>query len=145
MPAYDVFIVEDNPADALLIMNFFKKRTNDVRFNVLTDGEMAIEHFKNLSNVSKEFLPELITLDLNLPRKNGLEVLKFIKNDEILKATPVVIFSTSSALEDIKGAYTGFANCYIIKPFSLDEFETAVQRIYEYWFETTALPNDKRR
>ncbi|MCX5071863.1 response regulator [Streptomyces sp. NBC_00513] len=133
---YDVLLVEDDMADAMLIEEALSERGTRNLVQV-TDGVAALEHLRSPGSVR----PDLIVLDLNMPRMNGRDLLQILKNDENLQTIPVVVLTTSSAPEDVAGAYGSHANAYVTKPVNLDEFEKAVQSIDAFYLDTaTRLP-----
>ncbi|MGW7432200.1 response regulator [Streptomyces sp. NPDC054861] len=129
--AYDVLLVEDDMADAMLIEEALSERGARNLVQV-TDGVAALEHLRAPGAVR----PDLIVLDLNMPRMNGRDLLQILKTDEALQSIPVVVLTTSSAPEDIAGAYHSHANAYVTKPVNLDEFEKAVQSIDAFYLDT---------
>lgn len=136
----DVLIVEDNEGDILLLQETLE--TLDCKWNhiILTDGEKAINYLSEQCGGRGGNCPDLIILDLNLPRKNGFEVLEYIKNHHSLKKIPTIIFSTSSSLKDISACYQGQANCYITKPVDIESYQKTIQSICSFWVETVKLP-----
>lgn len=131
----DVLLVEDDIADAMLIEEALSERGTRNLVQV-TDGVAALEHLRSPGTAR----PDLIVLDLNMPRMNGHELLKVLKTDEGLQAIPVVILTTSTAPDDVNGAYTSHANAYVTKPVNLDEFEQAVQSIDAFYLDTATRP-----
>jgi chemotaxis family two-component system response regulator Rcp1 len=138
----DLLLVEDNPGDVRLTREAFKDSPIPVHLSVAKDGEEAIDFLRRRGNFSDAPRPDLILLDLNLPRKNGGEVLSEIKADPDLKRIPVVIMTTSSSQEDIEKAYSLNANCYITKPIGLDDFMGVVQSIEDFWLTKVSLPTE---
>jgi len=136
---FRILIVEDNPADIRLTKVAIQKSEIGCQLDVVTDGVEALNFLKKLGKYSKVDLPDLILLDLNLPKKNGLEVLKEIKEDEDLKRIPVVVLTISSNEEDLIKAYNLHANSYINKPLDVREFYTIVEFICLYWFKVVKL------
>ncbi|MFJ9078406.1 response regulator [Streptomyces sp. NPDC102278] len=133
---YDVLLVEDDMADAMLIEEALSERGTRNLVQV-TDGVAALEHLRTPGAVR----PDLIVLDLNMPRMNGRDLLQVLKTDESLQTIPVVVLTTSSAPEDVAGAYSSHANAYVTKPVNLDEFERAVQSIDAFYLDiATRLP-----
>ncbi|MGW1068301.1 response regulator [Streptomyces aureus] len=132
---FDVLLVEDDMADAMLIEEALSERGARNLVQV-TDGLAALEHLRDLGAVR----PDLIVLDLNMPRMNGRELLRVLKTDEDLQTIPVVVLTTSSAPEDVAGAYSSHANAYVTKPVNLDEFEQAVQSIDAFYLDTATRP-----
>ena len=137
----DILLVEDNQGDVRLTVEAFKEsglRANQL--SVVTDGVEAMAFLRRTGKYLHAPRPDLILLDLNLPRKDGREVLAEIKNDEELKRIPVVILTTSKAEQDISRTYNLHANSYIAKPVDLDRFLTVVKEINDFWFSVVTLP-----
>ena len=140
----DVLLVEDNPGDARLIKDTLHARNPSVRLHIACDG---VEAMAFLLQQGEHFLaprPSLILLDLNLPRLTGREVLSRIKGDEVLKTIPVIILTTSDSETDILNSYELQANCYLSKPVLLDDFESVVNGIDDFWLTQVKLPKSKR-
>ncbi|WP_055589632.1 response regulator [Peterkaempfera griseoplana] len=136
---YDVLLVEDDPADAMLIEDALLERGGARRLTHVADGVAALEHLRDPENAR----PDLIVLDLNMPRMNGREFLSVLKHDESLRAIPVVVLTTSAAPDDVAGAYQRHANAYVTKPVNLDDFIRAVQSIDTFYLDTaTKLPRE---
>ena len=135
-----ILLVEDNPGDVRLTMEALKegKILNEVR--VVEDGVEALDFLHRVGKYADAPRPDLILLDLNLPRKDGREVLAEIKEDEALKKIPVVVLTTSAAERDILRAYNLHANCYITKPVDLDQFIAVVKGIEDFWLTIVKLP-----
>lgn len=138
--AMEVLLVEDNPADVRLTREAMKEGAVENILHVVGDGEEALAFLKRTGAHGQAPRPDLILLDLNLPKKSGREVLAEIKDDTSLRAIPVVVLSTSRAEEDIASSYALHANCFISKPMDLDDFITVVQRIEQFWLTTVSLP-----
>jgi chemotaxis family two-component system response regulator Rcp1 len=136
----EVLLVEDNPGDIRLTQEAFKEGKVRNNLHIATDGVEAMDFLKKVGDKSESPRPDLILLDLNLPRKDGREVLAEIKNDEDLKTIPVVILTTSRADEDILKTYRLHANCYITKPVDLEQFLNVVQTIENFWLTMVKLP-----
>lgn len=136
----EILLVEDNPGDVRLTKEAFKIGKIQNNMHVVYDGEEAMDFLYRRGAYSDAPRPDIILLDLNLPKKDGREVLKEIKSDEHLKTIPVVILTTSSAEEDIIRTYGLHANCYITKPVDLDKFLTIVQMIEDFWLTVVKLP-----
>ncbi|MFD5084616.1 response regulator [Kitasatospora sp. NPDC058201] len=132
---FDVLLVEDDVADAMLIEEALTERGTRNLIQV-TDGLAALEHLRAPDSVR----PDLIVLDLNMPRMNGRDLLKVLKADEDLRTIPVVVLTTSSAPDDVTGAYSSHANAYVTKPVNLEEFERAVQTIDAFYLDTATRP-----
>lgn len=135
-----ILLVEDNPADARLVKEAFKYFKIENEIFVVEDGLEAMKFLKNEEEYDNVQKPDIILLDLNLPRKDGREVLKEIKKDNVLKLIPVVILTTSHAEEDILGTYKNNANCYITKPVDLDQFISVINSIQDFWLNKVKLP-----
>lgn len=140
---FDIFLVEDNPGDVRLTQEALKESEIPTNVNVAVDGEQAISYLKGEKEYAESPRPDLILLDLNLPKKNGLEVLEVIKDNEGLKHIPVIIITSSEAEFDISKSYNLQANCYITKPVEFDEFNKVIQSIVSFWFSIVKLPNSK--
>ena len=136
----DILLIEDNPADVLLTIEAFKECGGIHKITSLNDGVAAIEHINSIIK-KKTKLPDLILLDLNLPKKDGRQVLKEMKTKSELKYTPVIILSTSKNETDVTATYKLNANCYIIKPVELDSFIKIIEGIDRFWFSTVKLPS----
>lgn len=135
-----MLLVEDNPGDVRLTREALKAGEVAVTLSVARDGVEAMDFLYKRGNFHSAPDPDLILLDLNLPRKNGREVLSEIKSDPDLKRIPVLVMTTSRADQDINRAYSLNANCYITKPMDLDEFMRIVKSIEEFWLKTVTLP-----
>jgi chemotaxis family two-component system response regulator Rcp1 len=136
----DLLLVEDNPGDVRLTQEAFKESPRKINMSVARDGVEAIDFLRRRGKYATAPRPDLILLDLNLPRKNGREVLMEIKSDPDLRRIPVVVMTTSKAEQDIQKAYTLNANCYISKPVDFDEFLGVVQSIEDFWLSKASLP-----
>ena len=136
----EILLVEDNAADARLTREALKSGRVWNHLNVVRDGVEALSYLRREGQFSAAVRPDLILLDLNLPKKDGREVLAEIKADEELKLIPVVVLTTSQADEDILKAYGSHANCYITKPVDLPKFMAVVQSIEHFWFAIVRLP-----
>ena len=139
-----ILLVEDNPEEVLLTKETLKdaKVANEV--HVAEDGERALRFARQQGEYASAPRPDLILLDLNLPRKDGRQVLAEIKADPALRYIPVVILTSSEAESDIARAYDLHANCYITKPVDLDQFITVVKSIEDFWFTIVKLPPEPR-
>jgi two-component system, chemotaxis family, response regulator Rcp1 len=138
----EVLLVEDNPGDVRLTQEALKDGRVLVNLTVAADGVEAMEILRRNGVHAQNARPDLILLDLNLPRKNGREVLEEIKADEELKRIPVIVMTTSKAEQDIYKAYNLNANCYVTKPVDLDEFLNVVRSIEDFWLTVVTLPHD---
>lgn len=136
----EILLVEDNMADVRLTKEVLKDSKIKNNLHFVMDGVEAVSFLRKEGKYKDAPKPDLVLLDLNLPKKDGREVLKEIKNDEILKRIPVVILTTSKAEQDILKSYNLHANCYITKPVDLEQFITVVKSIEEFWFTIVKLP-----
>jgi chemotaxis family two-component system response regulator Rcp1 len=139
----EVLLIEDNPADVRLMQEALKDSKILNNLHVTNDGEAAMSFLRRKGEYAGVPEPHLILLDLNLPGKDGREVLDEIKNDPALKHIPVVIVTTSAAEEDILKSYCHHANCYVTKPVDLDQFIKVVNAIEDFWLTIVKLPNKK--
>lgn len=139
-----ILLIEDNIADVRLIQKLLSDINTQAALQVATDGVMAMNHLRKFSNLNHAALPDLILLDWNLPKKNGYEVLKEIKNDPILRSIPVLVLSTSEAETDVRMAYHNHANSYLIKPVDLDNFIKVIKYIEHFWLEIIRLPTKRK-
>jgi len=138
-----VLLVEDSPGDVRLTREAFHEANMSIQLNVVPDGVEATEFLKQSGAYIHAPRPDLILLDLNLPKMDGREVLAFIKSDPVLKMIPTVILTTSEAEIDIAKSYELHANCYLSKPVQLDEFESLVGSINDFWLIKAKLPHQK--
>jgi two-component system, chemotaxis family, response regulator Rcp1 len=136
----EILLVEDSPADILLTREAFQESRIVNTIHVAEDGIQAMDFLFKRGEYASAPRPDLILLDLNLPRKNGREVLAEIKADPELKKIPIVVLTTSNADEDILRAYNLNANCYVVKPVGFDNFMQAMQSIRHFWFSVVTLP-----
>lgn len=134
-----ILLAEDNEGDILLIQDSFSDAKVAIHMDVVKNGEKAIEYLQEKSS-EHGLLPDIVLLDINLPRKSGIEVLKFIKHAELLKHIPVIILTTSSSEKDINEAYDNYVNCYITKPVSAEKFIEVVSKIEDFWISIVKLP-----
>lgn len=141
---FKILIVEDNKGDVLMISEALEDGALSFRQHVVSDGKEALDYLFKRAIFETAETPDLILLDLNIPKYNGLEVLEILKKDEDLKVIPVVIFSTSSSETDVSACYKSHANCYITKPQDALGFMNAVIKIEEFWAEYVNLPNFQR-
>jgi len=136
----DILMVEDNPGDVDLARIALEESKFKNRLHVVEDGVKAMAFLRRESPYTGASRPDLILLDLNLPRKDGREVLAEIKNDDSLKRIPVVILTTSKSEEDVIKSYNLHANCYITKPIDLNQFIHVVKSIESFWISIVVLP-----
>lgn len=140
MKPVHILLVEDNEGDILLVEEAFEKARLVNSITVVRNGEASIQFLLKEGDNYNVQPPDLIILDVNLPRKNGHEVLEFIKTSDDLKQIPVIMFTTSSSDKDIERSYEKHANCYITKPGTVDDFMKAVMSIENFWLNLVELP-----
>lgn len=138
----EILLVEDNPADAELTIETLQDSKVHNNVHVADDGIEALDFLRQENGYSNVPRPDLVLLDLNMPRKDGREVLEEMKSDENLKTIPVVILTTSRAEEDIAKTYGLHANCYVSKPVDLKQFGKVVKSIEDFWFTIVRLPSE---
>lgn len=136
----EVLLVEDSPGDARLTREVLREANPSIRMHVAADGVEAMAFLHQEGAHANAPRPDFILLDLNLPKMDGREVLARIKRDDSLKIIPTVIFTTSDAQFDVRGAYELQANCYLSKPVQLDAFENLVKSINTFWLTEAKLP-----
>ncbi|HLF46079.1 MAG TPA: response regulator [Chitinophagaceae bacterium] len=138
-----ILLVEDNEGDIVLAKEALQDARIINQVSVSRDGDEALDFlFSKINDRNKE-TPDLVLLDINMPRVNGFEVLTAMKNDERLKSIPVVMLTTSSSEKDIKFAYEHHANCYITKPVDMEKFIEVVQKVEDFWLSIVKLPLKK--
>jgi two-component system, chemotaxis family, response regulator Rcp1 len=136
-----ILLVEDNEGDILLTMEAFRQASITNHIDVVRDGEEAIHYLEKKGQYASAGKPDLIFLDINLPKVDGKEVLQHVKTTQQLAKIPVIMLTTSNAKEDIEECYGKGANCYITKPADLRIFFDFVKRIKDFWIMTAQLPN----
>ena len=141
----EVLLIEDSPGDVRLTREVFRDANRSIRLHVASDGVEAMAYLRREGINLHAPRPDLILLDLNLPKMDGREVLAHIKEDDKLKLIPTVILTTSDAEADILQSYQLQANCYLIKPVQLDAFETLVKSINDFWLTEVKLPQQEQR
>jgi len=139
--AIEILLVEDNPGDARLTLEAFKEGKVINHLTVVNDGVEALAYLRRHGAYADAVAPDLILLDLNLPKMDGRQVLAEIKADKCLMAIPVIVLTTSASQDDIARAYGSHANCYITKPVNLDEFLRVVHSIESFWLSLVKLPS----
>lgn len=137
---FDILVVEDNPGDARLTREVLNNNNIQSCLYIVNDGVEAMEFLRNKGKFRDSPKPDLIIMDLNLPRKDGRELLAEIKTDDDLSHIPVVIMTISQAEEDILKSYKLHANCFITKPIDLNQFIKVIRSIEEFWFSIVKLP-----
>jgi chemotaxis family two-component system response regulator Rcp1 len=140
----EILLVEDNPGDVRLMVEALKDAKVNNNLHVASNGEAAMEFLRREGNHAEAPTPDLVMLDLNLPKKDGREVLAEIKEDPDLKHIPVVVITTSAAEEDILKSYKLHANCYITKPVNFEQFIKVVHSIEEFWLTVVKLPGKNK-
>ncbi len=138
----DILLVEDNPGDVRLVIEGLKESKIINKLNVVEDGVEALAYLKKEGKYEGKTRPDLILLDLNLPKMDGREVLDIIKKDELTRRIPVVILTTSETDEDILKSYELHANCFITKPIDIEQFIKVVNAIGDFWFSIVKLPTE---
>jgi CheY-like chemotaxis protein len=137
---FDILLVEDNPGDVRLVMESLSQESVPSTLHVARDGVEALRFLRRQGPYTDRPRPDVVLLDLNLPRKDGREVLEEVKADPDLCRIPVVVFTTSTADGDVLRSYDLHANCFVTKPIDLDEFMMSVRAIAEFWLNTARLP-----
>lgn len=136
----NILLVEDNEGDIVLTLEALKEVRILNGVDVVRDGEQALQFLRKEAPYAEAPTPDIIFLDINLPKVDGTEILSIIKNDEVLKVIPVIMLTTSDAEKDIMAAYCNHANCYITKPVDLDKFMEVIQSIKSFWISIVKLP-----
>lgn len=131
----NILLIEDNPGDIELIKSAFEEAQVNTEIQVISDGQLALEYLQTMLT-----LPDIILLDINLPKVSGFEILKTIKNDPKIRKTPVVMLTSSEDEADINKSYDEFANSYISKPVDFDSFLDAIQSMEHFWLKVVKLP-----
>jgi two-component system, chemotaxis family, response regulator Rcp1 len=142
--AVELLLVEDNPGDVRLTQEAFAEARINIKLSVVMDGEDALSFLYKRANYEDAPRPDIILLDLNIPRRDGREVLEEIKKDASLRHIPVVVLTTSNAEQDIVKTYNLNVNAYINKPVDFDRFFDIVQKIEDFWLMTATLPSSLR-
>lgn len=144
MKPINILLVEDNAGDILLTTEALEEGRIANRVDVVKDGKAAIDYLDKVPPYELAILPDLILLDVNLPKKNGHEVLRYIKTSEKLRHIPVIMLTTSSTERDITLSYKNHANCFITKPVEVDDFMAAIAKIEDFWMTVVKLPATKK-
>ena len=137
----EILLVEDNPGDVILTEEAFSAAKISNNLHIARDGEEALDYLNRASGYENAIRPDLILLDLNLPKIDGREVLDTIKSDDTLKRIPVVVLTSSEAEQDIVKTYDLHANSYVVKPINLDQFVKVVNAVESFWFSVVTLPS----
>lgn len=135
-----ILLVEDNPGDVFLVSRSLSNSQLNYEMHHVEDGQQAMTYLRHEGEYANTHCPHIVLLDLNLPLKSGLEVLQDIKTDQNLKHIPVLILTSSRTEQDILNSYQLYANCYITKPFEVDEFSELIQSIEYFWSKRVHLP-----
>ena len=143
MRTIKILLVEDNAGDVRLTQEALKTGKVPHTMEVVKDGEQAMNFLHKNPPYTDAFTPDLILLDLNIPKKNGQEVLEEIKKDKKLKSIPVVILTTSSSEQDVLQTYANHANCYITKPVDFEQFINVIKIIDDFWLSVVKMPENK--
>jgi CheY-like chemotaxis protein len=138
MKGINILLVEDNEGDILLTTEAFEESRIINKITTIRDGKAAINLFEGLTN--KEEIPNLVLLDINLPKMSGHEVLMYIKSSEKYKSIPVIMLTTSSSEKDILACYENHVNCYITKPIDVTDFMKAITKIEDFWVNIVSIP-----
>ena len=138
--AIEIFMLEDSPADLEMAKEVFEQGKILNNFSYAEDGEAALDYLNKRGQYQNAKTPDIIILDINVPRINGIQVLEEIKKDSQLKRIPVIMLTTSDALTDIEESYAKYANAYIQKPFQIKDFYNIVDTFEEFWFKIVKLP-----
>jgi CheY-like chemotaxis protein len=136
----NILLVEDNPGDARLTLEALKESSFNSRIHHVSDGIEALNFLSEKLRLNQRDLPDLILLDLNMPRKNGRELLSDINQNPMLSKIPIVVLTTSDSPDDINECYKLCANCYVTKPVEFEEFIDAVKTIHDFWVKTSRRP-----
>jgi chemotaxis family two-component system response regulator Rcp1 len=144
MTSIHILLVEDNEGDILLTREAFEEARIIINLSVVRDGKEAMDFLTRQGKYPNAEMPDMLLLDVNLPKRNGHEVLQFIKGDENLKHIPVIILTTSSSPKDINLAYNNYVSCFITKPIDVNEFIRVIATIENFWISIVKLPSIKK-
>lgn len=142
MKEVNILLVEDNEGDILLTTEALQEGKIINKIEVVRDGKKAMDFLLKTGEYTSRGTPDIILLDVNLPKKNGHEVLQFIKNNDQLKHIPVIMLTTSSSKSDINKSYENYANCYITKPVDSEGFVRAIKSMEDFWMHVVKLPSN---
>jgi chemotaxis family two-component system response regulator Rcp1 len=140
LQSIDILLIEDNPGDIRLTIEALKQGRILNNLNIARDGEEALLYLHKKDKYKDVTTPDIILLDLNLPKKDGREVLSEIKTDPALRCIPVIVLTTSSSEEDVTNMYARYANCYITKPVDFNQFMNVIRCIENFWLTIVKLP-----
>lgn len=138
---FEVLLVEDNPGDVYLTQEAFREGHLALRLAVVEDGEQALQYLRREMPFEDATRPDLVLMDLNLPKKDGRELLAELKQDPDLRHIPVIILTTSQSHQDIWRAYKLHANCYLTKPIEVDDFLRKIRSVEDFWLTIARLPS----
>ena len=144
MKKINILLIEDNEGDVLLTKEALENISFLGELEVKKNGELAVLYLSDLIKDRNNDLPDLILLDINIPKKNGHEVLQFIKENELLKHLPVIMLTTSSSDFDVLTSYQNQANCFITKPVEINNFMEIISKTIEFWYNIAKLPTTKK-
>lgn len=144
MVPFEILLVEDNPGDVFLTQEAFREGRLAHRLSVVEDGEEALRFLRREGEHKGAPQPDLILLDLNLPKKDGRELLGEVKTDPDLRQIPIIVLTTSAAEQDIARAYKLHANCYLTKPIQMDDFLKTIRSVEDFWLSVVRLPSHTR-
>ncbi len=137
---FEILLVEDNPGDVMLTEEALREGTLRYRLSVAEDGEQALRFLRREGTYKSAPQPDLILMDLNLPKKDGREVLAEVKSDPDLRHIPIIVLTMSEAAQDIARAYKLHANCYLTKPIQMDDFLKVIRSVEDFWLTMVRLP-----
>ncbi|MBM3216099.1 response regulator [Candidatus Poribacteria bacterium] len=140
----NVLLIEDNPGDVRLVQEAFAECEAPCTIQVVSDGARALETIRSRAQCNGA-MPNLVILDLNLPKMNGLEVLREIKQEPALRTIPVIVLTSSRDARDIRAAYDAHANAYVVKPHDFDQLARSLLAVSDFWMSTAVLPPQERR
>ena len=144
MKPVHILLAEDNEGDIVLTLDALEEGKIINTVDVVRDGKEAIDYLNKTGRFKDAVTPDFVLLDINLPKKNGQEVLRYIKTNDIVKHIPVIILTTSSSEKDIEQSYNNYANCYITKPVDMNEFINAILKVEDFWINIVKLPNSQK-
>ncbi|HTU46745.1 MAG TPA: response regulator [Bryobacteraceae bacterium] len=139
---FEVLLVEDNPGDVYLTQEAFREGRMPLTLCVVGDGEEAMRYLRRETPFENASRPDLVLMDLNLPKKDGRELLAELKQDDDLRQIPVIILTTSESYQDVRRAYNLHANCYLTKPIEVDSFLRKIKSIEDFWLTVARLPSN---
>lgn len=140
-----ILLVEDNSGDEFLFVDAFERARTSHRLEIVRDGEAALDRLRGEGDFEGSAAPDLVLLDLNLPRIDGREILRTVKNDARLRRIPILVLTTSSSEEDLHYCYSEHANAYMTKPFEARRYEEMIAAVDAFWFSTARLPGEAVR